>query len=178
MSLVATPDSCARIDLEGPDALDFLQRLSSVNVKTLRDGAGSWACFLTATGKIRSAFYLHRLSKEGFVLEMDAGKGGWNRRECLAFIDQMTFGERMTVRDRSDHVSEWIFTEEPLAAAPDSPELLLIPHGTADFGKVWTSLWGPKEAVSRWIASGLRNPTFIDRADTEAWRIERLRSFS
>ena len=101
------------LSLHGPDAQDFLHRLSTVRVKALKIGQGAPGCFLTPQGKLRASFYLWRDGETHFTFEFDAGQDGAWKRELLAFIDQYTFAEKMTLSESpSDLECIWLFPEE------------------------------------------------------------------
>src|SRR4051794_10860791 len=85
--------------LIGPDAQDFLHRVTTVNAKALSPGEGASGCFLTAQGKIRAYFKLWHFDASSFAFEFDAGATSKWKNDLLAAIDQYTFSEKMTVTD-------------------------------------------------------------------------------
>ena len=62
--------------MQGPDALDFLHRFTTVNVKVMKPGDGAPGFFLSAQGKIRGFFTLWMTAPSEFVFEFDAGQAG------------------------------------------------------------------------------------------------------
>src|SRR5689334_21432470 len=78
------------LDFSGPDAADFLHRLTTANIKTLREGFGTPACFLSASGKISAYFWLWRYGKENFGIEFDAGTDSLWKKSLLKTIETYT----------------------------------------------------------------------------------------
>ncbi len=105
------------INLSGPDAPDFLHRLTTVDVKNLALSEGRAGCFLTPLGKISASFTLWRLGSNEFGFELDAGKDHLWKKKLLSTIDQYTFGEKFTLVDplapaiSPPHQSTWLFFE-------------------------------------------------------------------
>src|SRR5258708_6477174 len=91
------PIQWAWITLKGPDAADFLHRLTTVNVKVMQPGEGSAGFFLNPQGKMRAYFQLWRVSREEFFFELDAGASGKWKQELLTVIDQFHFGEKFVL---------------------------------------------------------------------------------
>lgn len=72
----------------GPDARDFLHRLSTVDARGLEPGQGKPGFFLNPQGKIRAYFNLWCYGAEEFAFEFAAGETGRWKQELLALIDQ------------------------------------------------------------------------------------------
>src|SRR4051794_28896477 len=107
----ASPIRWSWVTLAGPDTLDFLHRLTTVNVRNLDPGQGMHGCFLNAQGRIRSYFTLWYCQTAEFAFEFDAGEDGKLKNELLAAIDQYTFAEKMTLTATppAPEDSRWIF---------------------------------------------------------------------
>ena len=75
-------------EFSGPDARDFLHRLTTVNLHRLGQGDGSPGFFLTAVGKIRAYFFLGCTGEDAFVFEFDAGRDGAWAGGLAQAIDQ------------------------------------------------------------------------------------------
>jgi folate-binding protein YgfZ len=136
--------SWSRISLKGPDAADFLHRLTTINVKQMKPGDGRPGFFLTPQGKVRAYFWLWLLSPGEFVFELDPGFDGQWKKNLLSFIDQFHFAEKFEVTEDALK-SRWIFpdTEQgtPLRAETSSQGTVLFHHGSSDFGRPWITTW-------------------------------------
>jgi hypothetical protein len=151
------------VELLGPDAEDFLQRISTVNVRSLAIGRGEPGFLLSAQGKIRAIFHLWRLGPEAFVFELDAGADSSWERALIEAIDQYTFGERIELRapvGDSAPSCLWLLTPKSEAFFPglsanasrvlNSPSeasqapLRVFHHGDSALGSHWLSVWGAK----------------------------------
>ncbi len=101
------------VTLTGPDAKDFLHRLTTVHLRQMDPGTGAPGCFLTAQGKIRSYFQLWNPKKDQYAFEFDAGSSGKWKTDLLTIIDQYTFGEKITLEDLTPSLKcAWIFPDE------------------------------------------------------------------
>ena len=161
-SLVGISWTCRT--LSGPDARDFLHRLTTLDVRRLAPGAAaSWGFILTPVGKVRAAFHLVCIGPEEFRFEYDAGPEGiWDRALAEA-IDQFTFAERQTLSEMSGQGCRWVFSED----APQVPSgVQVIDHGSRDFGRRWWTLWGEASVLDA-------RP--VGEAPLEEWRCQALR---
>jgi len=183
------------VTLSGPDAKDFLHRLTTVNLRHLNPGDGAPGCFLTAQGKIRSYFHLWSPSKDQYAFEFDAGRSGKWKTDLLALIDQYTFGEKFTLEDLTPRLKcAWIFPDEgqmgqlgiPPLSEPQLGQMIqasladgtaldmkICNHGTTSYGRIWLTVWGPTESVEKWISKNC--PTgqrVLSFTDLENWRIQ------
>src|SRR4051794_24393100 len=112
MAYLYTPTSPIHwswVNLAGPDAKDFLHRLTTVNVKTMQPGDGARGCFLTAQGKIRAYFTLWNHGPGDYGFEFDAGTEQHWKKELITAIDQFHFGEKFTLADATATHCAWIF---------------------------------------------------------------------
>lgn len=158
------PFSWTWVSLEGPDAQDFLQRLTTVAAGGLMQGSGTPGCWLNAQGKFRAFFHLWRYSDEGFAFEFEAGVDRrWNS-ELLQAIDQYTFAEKMTVTEASARGAldcAWIFPFPGESGLPPGlvegetiatdDELRFCHHGSRDFGRAWITVWGRPARLDQWL---------------------------
>ena len=81
----------AVLRIEGPDAADLLQRVSSQDAVGMDQGAGAPATLLTGKGKLEAIFELHRLGPELFVAECRRAAVETLRQ----LIDRYVFAERL-----------------------------------------------------------------------------------
>lgn len=80
--------------LNGPDAPDFLQRISTINISHLVDGAIARGLFLGGSSELIAAFYCRRLGRSEFQLVCAVSEA-----EALAgHVDKMTFAENLELR--------------------------------------------------------------------------------
>ena len=184
--MVATPSNSALLHcaapanwnlllMKGPDALDFLHRLSTVHVKELEVGQGSKGFFLTPQGKIRAYFTLWRLEAQDFAFEFEAGQNFEWKTSLLAYIDQFTFTERFELTPLTTSCV-WLFGgdlpfQDPYKVKEES-DLRFFHHGSKDYGKPWLTVWGTPEKLQKLLTK--LNPGQVREDDLEAWRIDAL----
>ncbi|MEO5969169.1 MAG: hypothetical protein ABIQ95_04515 [Bdellovibrionia bacterium] len=189
--------------LTGPDAKDFLHRLTTVNLRQMDAGDGAPGCFLTAQGKIRSFFYLWNPVKDQYAFEFDAGRSGKWKTDLLSIIDQYTFGEKIQLEDLTPPLKcAWIFPEESqlsrlgLAfpkkpaneAVPElgqmiqtsledgsEPDIKICNHGTANYGRNWLTVWAMPEILDKWISKNFATSIPLKFEELENWRIQAVR---
>src|SRR4051812_9529633 len=87
------------VTLTGPDAKDFLHRLTTVNVNFLQPGSCSQGCFLNAQGKIKAYFNLWNIGSNEYAFAFDAGKDQKWKTDLLTVIAQFTFAEKINLKD-------------------------------------------------------------------------------
>ncbi len=142
------------IELSGPDARDFLQRMSTAQLKGLNPGQGCTSCFLDAKGRIQAYFWLWCLEPNRFAFEFDAGpevpEGSW-KKSLMDFIEHHHFSEQMELKV-STVEPLWILGESPEAPPMGPGSILLINenhwichHGSREFGESLYSVWGGRE---------------------------------
>ncbi len=176
------------LSLVGPDARDFLHRLSTVQVKALGVGEGAPGCFLTPQGKLRASFQLWRSAAESFDFEFDAGREGSWKKEILSFIDQYTFSERMSVVEPGpDSGCIWLFPEASELAQLGIDETRaghLVQLGNdlrvgvqrnSEFGRIWLTLWGPMASVDAYLKDHFPTASELKAEEVNLWRILQLR---
>lgn len=180
------------ISLTGPDSTDFLHRLTTVNVRNLDEGQGAPGCFLSSLGKIRVYFHLWKEDPQSFGFELDGGSSGKWKNDLLAVIDQYTFGEKISITDPAETLGwAWLFLDRPedilnlglnslqerqTSVLPEG--IRICHHGTADYGKIWLSLWGAPSALQSWMESRLgktgEKAQPLSFETLEEWRIQSL----
>ena len=57
--------------LSGPDAADYLHRMTTANINALHAGQSTPGLFLTAQGRIKCMFTLHRVAEQEFCVEFE-----------------------------------------------------------------------------------------------------------
>jgi folate-binding protein YgfZ len=83
--------------VEGIDALDFLQRLTTLNLKTLKPGEIKEGLLLTPQGKISGHFFCAAESKTKYYLGSSFGSAS-----LLKNLDLMLFREQLTLTEVSN----------------------------------------------------------------------------
>jgi len=100
-AVLAEPFAVAALRVTGKDAVDLLHRLSTNDIKAIREGGGAPTVFTTAKGRILALVTVHRLPGElQLLVETD-------RAEALReWIDRYTFREEVQVEDwRASHTT-------------------------------------------------------------------------
>jgi folate-binding protein YgfZ len=173
--------------LIGPDAKDFLHRLTTVHVKALKVGEGMNGCFLTSQGKLRAYFYLWHFGPDEYAFEFDAGNNQLWKTELFSTIDQFTFGEKMALTDITAMDCCWIFPDlrdlsrlsNPILKAGQTvaieEEVRLCHHGALDFGRPWITAWGRPARLAQWIEQVWSDAKQLDSTQLEAWRMDSIR---
>jgi folate-binding protein YgfZ len=171
----------------GPDAKDFLHRLTTVHVKNLKVGQGARGFFLNPQGKIRVYFNLWNFGPDEYAFELDSGASGKWKNDLLSLIDQYHFGEKFNLADVSTLESKWIFPEaedlDRLGAGHLNPdettaldeEIRLCYHGSIDFGRPWFTAWGRPARLQQWADRLLPHARIASFEELEQWRIQALR---
>ncbi len=104
------------LSLSGPDARDFLNRITSADARNLHPGEATKGMILTPQGKLRAIFTLYCESPDQFLLRTpDAKNTNWLDALSQA-IDQFTFAEKMKLEPSSPvHVD--LLSESPVEGA-------------------------------------------------------------
>lgn len=169
----------SRVRVTGPDARDYLHRMTTAQVKHLRPGQITSGCFLTAQGKVRAAFSLACMEANTFTLELDAGRDEAWKKALLEVIEQFHFAEAFETVDASSSGLSWFFlTESPEGAQASRFEsfgnLEIYHHGSATWGRPWISVWGPRSERDAWaktLGTEFRSAKF---SELQARRIQAL----
>ncbi len=142
-------------EMKGRDARDFLNRLSTVNLRELSEGAFGPGFLLNPQGKIRAAFRVAVASADSFLLEVEGGANSQWKDSFLAYLDQFTFTEKYEITERTGLTCAWIFN---LSKAPENSYLvrdgLTFLYGSKQaFGMNWTSVWGEAPLLDDFLKS-------------------------
>lgn len=172
-SSVFFPPSTHLFSVNGPDARDFLHRMSTVNVNAMNPGDFRSGFLLNPQGKIRSVFQLACESEHSFFLEVDQGEEGAWKDSLLSMIDQFKFTEKFTLTEIKEFTNAWIFQihlkENRFEEAANSAGKLFLFKSS---GTPWTSVWGPKSALEKWITDS--SAARIEFSEFERIRIRSL----
>ncbi|MGE0614013.1 MAG: folate-binding protein YgfZ [Bacteriovoracia bacterium] len=193
------PHAWRWITLDGPDAQDFLHRLSTVNLKLLKEGQGARGCFLNAQGRMQAFYTLWKYGPQDFAFEFDAGPEGAGPSHLwedglLKFIDHYTFAERMKLtKFPAPGASEnalacaWLLFDEGDAATAGLPsdlassrtlatndEIRLCHHGKRDFGVNWVTAWGRPARLRQWLDQAFASAAQLDFTALTRMRVENL----
>jgi folate-binding protein YgfZ len=165
-------------DFSGPDARDFLQRLSTVDVRALQPGQGRFCFFLQASGKIRSAFWLWCLSPEAFALELPPDTPGLGWEALRSTVEQLTFSERQTLTRVEGLQCAWVISEdtatlplEPERTEAMESEVRVFAHSSRVLGRALFSLWGRPARLSQELERRFPTSTPLDHQELEELRI-------
>ena len=120
-----SPAPYALLRLQGPDAVDFLQRLCSQDVGRLPPGQSRPAAFLNAKGKLLATCWLAR-SDDGIWLEVASGMV-----DALAdTLDRYHFAEQLTIARIEDWVcGEVLGHEAPQAMGMEGGAVAVLEGG-------------------------------------------------
>src|SRR4051812_35437409 len=84
-------------DIQGPDARDFLHRLTTVDVKSLQPGGEARGFFLNPQGRIECSFLLACMAPDHFAFEYESGEGGRERARLTEWIERFHFAEKFSL---------------------------------------------------------------------------------
>jgi folate-binding protein YgfZ len=164
--------------MQGPDARDFLHRLTTTNVRDLEPGDFRPGFFLNPQGKIRAAFRVAARAPDSFYLEVEGGHGDAWKNALLSVMDQFTFAEKYTLTETTGLANAWILglpkaRENRMEERAFDGATLLLFHGSKHaFDTHWTSVWGPKAAVDRFVQAEAARP--MAETEFEHARIQTL----
>lgn len=123
------------VQVSGPEARDFLQRLTTANFKRLTPGQFTPAALLQATGKLIVYFKTLMLADNSYLLLVPPQADGASAAQAaFAALEKLHFRENLTITPRA---SEWVYlrvlgVDEP-PAPPVAPGAL---EHTTD-GEIW-----------------------------------------
>ncbi len=80
------------VEITGPDARDFLHRITSANFRNLADGTWAEGALLAATGKIQLYFRAYAENGQTFRIFTP-----WDLNPAFNCFDKMHFGEKLTI---------------------------------------------------------------------------------
>lgn len=162
-------------EMKGRDARDFLNRMTTVNIRDLQDGDFRPGFLLSPMGKIRASFRIAALGKqpaeEYFLIEIEGGKNSHWKTAFLAVLEQFTFTEKYELREITGQKCAWIFgLSKASENRCETRGTLTFLHGTKKlFGTNWTSIWGKPTAVDEFLHS--QATTLLSDIDFERLRI-------
>lgn len=84
------------LEIKGPDAKDFLQRMTTVDFRNFPVGRHAWGTLLQATGKIILYFHALRAADTEFLLLVP------NAEEAFEALEKFHFMEKFTIEPRKD----------------------------------------------------------------------------
>jgi folate-binding protein YgfZ len=153
------PTSTHLFEMKGNDARDFLHRLTTTNIRDLDPGDFRPGFFLNPQGKIRASFRVACRAPDSFYLEVEGGAGDAWKASLLTVMDQFTFAEKYVLTEMKELSNAWIFgllnaTENRLEERTIDGETLILLHGSKRaFDTHWTSVWGPRTMVDRFVTA-------------------------
>jgi folate-binding protein YgfZ len=159
----------AWIEFSGPDAREYLQRLSTVDARALRPGEGAPGLFLNAQGRIQASFHLWCLEDSRFAFELEGGPGGKLKQNLLDWIEQYHFGEKFEISEPAGLSSLWIFDWGEDWTTRVKNGVRSCNAGDIDLGRPLITLWGERSALE---ALGTGAEATLE--DLERKRIEAL----
>ncbi|MBS1962362.1 MAG: hypothetical protein JST04_09115 [Bdellovibrionales bacterium] len=172
------PTSTHLFEMKGKDARDFLHRLTTTNVRDLEPGDFRAGFFLSPQGKVRAAFRVACRAPDSFYLEVEGGADDAWKTALLGVMDQFTFAEKYELREMSGLKNAWIFGlttagENRFDEHTHGTELLLKLHGPKSaFGTHWTSVWGSRATVDRYLAA--EGCLWLSESEFERMRVDSL----
>jgi len=169
--------------MAGPDAQDFLHRLSTANIKQLQPGHGTRSCFLSGTGKIRSYHTIWCLGPEVYEIEFSPGENHHWKKELLAMVEELTFAEKFKLSENAEGSlilfgpgagARAGFTENgSFQTKGISDGLRAFHHGSVDLGTESVRVYGNAGKLAQWVKdSGLQGAT---AEELEALRVAQVR---
>jgi folate-binding protein YgfZ len=140
--------------VDGPDAADFLHRLSSQDVMGLDVGQLAPAAFLNPKGRLEATAEIARIAPTRFLVIVPVA----SRESLAALLDRYHFTEKLSIEDRAeDAVAELVGSEacvradRAVATVVENSGLVLA--ASERFGVQRVLATGPAEAVAAWRAS-------------------------
>jgi len=108
------------VSIQGPDAADYLQRMSTVAVKQLSAGSVAHGAFLTGKGQVVGLGMLERVTASDFTFWCSPGQS----QRVAAHLEQFHFAENLNVIDASGEAALIGFWREEPFAVPGSMQVL------------------------------------------------------
>lgn len=167
------PSPIHLFEMKGRDARDFLNRLTTVNIRELISGDFKPGFLLNPQGKARAAFRIAAVSEpaDSFLIEIEGGNESHWKTSFLSLLDQFTFTEKYELTEKTGLKCAWIFGYGD--ASENTCETrggLTLLHGSKRaYGKNWTSVWGEPAAVNAFIQN--ESIGLMSEADFERMRI-------
>lgn len=141
------PRDWCGIHVSGPDAKDFLDRLSTIAVKQLKVDSGQDGFFLEPNGRIVCAVTLWNL-KDGksYFLEFDGGPEGFWKTRLLAHLDQYLFSEDLEIKE-TELKPQWVFNDENEPYSLEQTDGGLLCHHPKIFNQAWNVNWTTQDPI-------------------------------
>ncbi|MEK7690116.1 MAG: hypothetical protein AAB425_03755 [Bdellovibrionota bacterium] len=161
--------------LQGPDASDFLHRISTADVRNLKPGEGASAFLLDERGKALACFYVWKRGPDSFLIEFDPGPLGEWQTSFHQRVERLTFSEKMTWSPVPGSIA-WIFPDANLPETAalllrETPQGIILNHGSRVFGRAWsTVIAAPNQTIQE--ESDAADP--VDATTLDRWRLEAL----
>jgi folate-binding protein YgfZ len=187
---MAAPEGWSLTHVSGKDAKDFLQRISTVDLRKLTPGTGSPAFILHATGRVRAAFDLWCVGEGEYLLETGDDVWTGKLRETLEFYH---FGEAIeftaVVLECLWFLAEnaaWptaiavppagatAAVEEDALDASGGAEIRLFNHGDQPYGRAWLSAWGRPDQLAPWADRFFSQAGSMGEVELDALRVRAL----
>lgn len=111
MIKIFKPKNWAFFEFSGPDALDFLHRLTTINLRKLSAGEGASGFVLNPQGKILTYLHLWQVSKNQYLIEIDSGEGEKWKKKWVQTIEAFTFNDNVKMREISGYEPLWVFSD-------------------------------------------------------------------
>jgi folate-binding protein YgfZ len=150
------PTTRALFRMEGPDARDFLHRLTTSDARNLEPGQAVPACFLNAQGKIDSYFNLACEGPSLFWLDVECTDGKMEAARLREVIDRYTFAENFQLTEVTDLAHGLRQIQQ--SGFRKQGQVLVIPAQGME------SVWGPGQELEQIEKSeGLAQRDTLDR---------------
>ncbi len=165
------------LDLTGPEAIGFAQRISANDVAALADGDWHWNCVLSPQGRVLSLFRLWRRSAEQLTLILPAA----SRSATGALLTRYLLRAKVRVADEGTAViagKTAVLDADPRRmTSTDGRWLALSPPGEHQCGEApeLTRAWQIRDVAQGvpWLAPGA-----AESFTPQALSLERLNAFS
>lgn len=95
------------VRIQGKDALDYLHRQLSNEIRSLRPGEGAPVCYLNAQGRVRLYFNLYRTPNEEGYLALIAGD---QRSSFISEMERLVFREQIEFMEVSSAEASIVLT--------------------------------------------------------------------
>ena len=172
------------ITFGGPDAADFLNRISTADIKKLKLHCGTPACILNGTGKIQAYFTLWRHDPTEFGLELAMGPTQEWKSRLLDTIERFHFGEQIAITPVEGLSCLWLLGDIPLGKIPQlrpfetiavEDEIRLCHHGMKQFGVPLVTAWARTSRLEQWCDHHFSDLPALSFGDLEKLRIQQTR---
>ena len=160
----------ALVEVAGPDAGDFLQRLCTQDVLGLAEGAGAPAAFLSAKGRIEATVWVYRAGPTEFLLECQAAQAA----KLLALLERFHFTEKLAFGRRFEGACrEWVWRKPPAGWHAPVPGMVRLSQGIAlvaqRLGVCWLRVHGSAAGLP--VGSVFDSGRTLDEATADCLRM-------